>query len=73
MADKTAEDFRKDMALRIRWVADNAALAHITANAPIDVDLRAIYRLLHEAESSLQTAFQYAALFEDALAQEGNE
>jgi hypothetical protein len=74
MAVKTADEYREDMSLRIRWAADAATNAYIHASVPDAYEsINVIASYIRDAESSLQVAKQYLALYDDAICAEDND
>lgn len=65
----TAEQQLENMRSRLRWAADDMTNAYSRSSAPYvgEEELRDILAFVKNAESSIQTAKQYLALYAEEI------
>lgn len=67
--ERHTQEYLENMRSRLRWAADSMTNAYSLSGHPLfgcDADIRDIRRHISDAESSIQTAKQFLALYTDA-------
>jgi len=66
--ERHTQEYLENMRSRLRWAADDMTNAYSLSGAPYvgDNEIRAILAFVKNAESNIQTAKQFLALYTDA-------